>query len=474
MGMCPACAAPTEPGDRFCSACGHALVEPVPGGEVSDDSCAVGSALHEPELILVAPRTAAQPPPDRPGRRRPRPWMGLAVAAAVLVVALAVWAIGRAGGDQTRSAAPDPTDAANPTGRTTAGSTLTGVGTEPGPSATDGPEPAVTAITTDTASGASPAGSGGPAGDGPVLGRPTGWSLLIGSTFDNDTITRLDLDTGRQSALTGVLGGPLAVVDGALIMLRSAGSGLILRILPLDQLAADGIDIEVTDGLLTSSWPVAPGGEGRLWVYTSIGEVTAWQLIRLEDGRSLQEIPTVSMFESPPVTGAGPDVVGSRGGSVYRREGDGYRLVGPGAPLAANGGDVLTRNCSAPTVCPMQWLDLETGRPVDRPVPPADPGVYWGRFESTGRFLIGGRPAPPDGRFAEELMIHDLESGRTVTTDSSLNGGGFAASPDGRLLAVQADDGLRLYDVDGERWVEVDGPGGGEATLVFVPDGAMR
>lgn len=423
MGPCPACAAPTEPGDRFCSACGDALA-------------------HPPDADADA------------GRRGLSPWALPAAAVAVLVLGLALWAVGRAGRDPTESAdptAPDPT-----TATTSADST-----------ATTGESEATTASGTEPPGDDTYDASRG----GPVLGRPIGWSLIAGSPFDG-TVSRFDLDTGEWSRFAKVRGGPLAALDGKVVLLTQDDSGgSVLSIVPQDDPAADGIDVPLSDRLLTLPWPVQPDGNGNIWTLGGDEVATSWWLIRLRDGAKLDEVATAPASLAAPVAGAGPEVASSGSGGVYRRTGDGYRFLGTGVPMAVSRGAVLTKECTGPLVCPLRWIDLETGQPVERAVP-VDDHVYWFSASSGGRFLVGQRltaTAPP---FTFEVLVHDLESGRIMPVSGGGADGGFAASPDGRFLAVWTNDGLHLYDVEADRWVLVDRPGGQSTNLVFAPNGS--
>ncbi len=485
MGSCLACGAPAELGDRFCSACGHTLDGAGPDlwATPADGWAATtpGLGIDEPELIMVerpAPSSApahAGVAPRGPGRRSRPAWLTAAV------LALAVWAIGRAGGAQTDSGSGP--GATTPTGGSAAAtvdysgspgpSDRSGPadgGTEPTPWPS-GPEPVVTSgsqsATHSTADGRDDPHAG------PVLGHPVGWSLVIGSPFSTG-ITRLDLDTGQQVTFEEARGGPAAAIDGRVILVTAGPAGLRLRIVPDDELMADGIVIEVGDSPLITPWPVAAAGDGNLWVYTSTEAATAWRLIRLRDGRQLDEVPAAPYYQAVPVAGAGPEVSGSAGGGVYRRQGDGYVWLGPGSPVAVSRGAVLIRECSAPTVCPMRWLDADSGQAVDRPVPPAASDATWvGLPDSSGRFLFGFRTTHGEP-FASWLLMYDLETRiATKIGPSSVETGRFAASPDGRVLAVHAGQRLHLYDVEQDQWAEVELPSDPGVDVVFVPNGAV-
>ncbi len=446
---------PTDTGDRFCSACGAALA----GLGLVDDrpaGWAVSDSLDEPELLGLETALAepgdGRPPPG--GRRWPRLRVG--VPAGVLVLAVALWALGRSG------AGPGDTGDTAPPGAST---------TQPDADPDDAPaasEPATTETTADPATIPTYDADAG----GPVLGRPIGWSLLIGDSYQTP-LERLDLDTGERVDYEGVTAAPVAALDGHLLLQQENEAGTTLRIVPMDDPAAEGIEVLASGSGFGPQWPVVPAGDGRLWLYGDTDGATTWRLIRLRDGKLLDEVPAPSAFQVYPVPGGGPDVATSTSGGVYRRDGTGYRLVSPGRPVTVHQGAVLVTTCSAPAACQLQWLDAGTGEPVERPLPPAGAalGVEWvGMVDDAGRFLLGYRPTGPAGAYT--FVLFDRDRQRVIDVGLDDFSGGLAASPDGRYLAATGLRGLTIYDADQDRWLTVRRASYDGAGVLFVANGA--
>jgi len=438
-------------GDRFCSACGDALAASGPSG---DRHAGWGSdgAPGEPELLVLEPAPAG---PDADelaahGRRSPRVW--LLVAAGVMLAAIALWGIGRSDSGST-----GPDEAARPSATTDRPEVPSS--TTADTTSTDDPAAeAETVLTYDPATGA------------PVLGHPVGWSLMVGQTFDRG-LERIDLDSG-QSTRYQVSGGPVAVLDGLLVLQAPGeGGGLQLRSVPLGDPAADGTELVAGSSLGPDRWPVFPGGDGALWVFAATRESTTWRLVRVSDGRLIDEVPAPTAFQVAPLPGGGPDVATSPSGGLYRRDGSGYRLVHPGRPIVVSRGVALVVSCSLPGSCVTQWVDVDRGEPVGRPLPPDDDDIDWfGAPDAAGRFLVGWRSgaAPVGGG----VVLYDTGRLRLVEVGTSFTTDGVAATPDGRYLAVGIDDQIRIFDADQERWVAVSlAVGAVPANLLFVPNG---
>lgn len=453
---------PTDTGDRFCPACGAALAGLGLAGD-QQAGWTSSDSPDEPELLGLE-MAPAEPGLGRPlpgDRRWPRMW--LAVPAGVLVMAVALWAVGRTGAglDDTGDTAPPAASTTQPA--------AADADADDAPAASD--EPATTETTADPASIPTYDAEAG----GPVLGRPIGWSLLIGDSFQTP-LERLDLDTGERVDYEGVLAGPVAALDGHLVLQDQDDAGLTtLRIVPLDDPTGEGIEILTSDSGFGPQWPVAPAGDGRLWLYGDTGGTTTWRLIRLQDGKRLDEVPAPSAWQVYPVPGGGPDVATSTSGGVYRRDGTGYRLISPGRPITVHQGAVLVTSCSAPADCQLQWLDADTGEPVERPLPPAGaaPGVQWaGMIDDTGRFLLGYHPTGPAGEYT--FVLFDGDRQRVIDVDLDDLSGGLAASPDGRYLAAAGQRGVTIYDADQDRWITVRRASYAGASVVFVANGGAR
>ena len=489
MGTCPACGASTDVDDRFCPTCGASqadAVETINPGH-SGDGEAAGD--QEVELLGSLAAPSARPGPAPPGgqirqgpiRRGPR----LAVAGAVAGLAAVVfgaWAVGRAGPDGTdvgADATTSVTDGSATTDLASAGTDATTPDGSPTDSSPADGSPADSGTAASGTDASVPIGNGGGAidgeypvnGSGPVLGRPIGWSLLIGSP-SGSRLERIDLDTGERQRYD-TAGGPRLVLGGHVVLQRQdeLRSSLSLVIVSLSDPDAGEIEVPLGDTSFFFASPLVPGADDDVWVYAGTPAGASWQLVRLSDGTVTDRVTAPPALLSPPVSGAGPDIATSGTGGVYRRDGGRYRQLAPGAPIAGDQRAVLTRTCADPTTCRLQWLDTATGQPVDRPVPPAESDVDWfGVAEPAGHFVIGRRTGEGGARYDAELVAYDLDRNRMVTPGVDFQAGLAAATPDGRYLAVQGDDGIKVYDAEQDRWVTVRRALDSTVTVVFVPN----
>lgn len=442
-GRCPACGGSATAGARFCRSCGAAL------GLDGDRSAPAGPAGDGgPAAAVTSLRR------DAPSR-----WW-LAAAALVVAVMVGAWAVSGVGRDDT-TASPRP------------GSTAPG---DDGTSAT--PVPTVDGGVDGGASGNAPLEV--VKGGGPVLGRPVGWSLVLGdSSSPNQGLWRYDLDTGRMVDHPGVSGGPvLAIGDRVVLVLFAtgapgqAGTSASVQVVDADSLTVGAVTVAPGQALAYPGLAVAaePGAGDAFWLYDFASFAPRWYLVGTADGEQLQTVDA-ALSNSGVVAGAGPEVAGSPSGGVFRRTGDGYRLVAPGQPVAARGHDVLVRSCSSPTECSLAWVDRDSGQAVDRPVPAVgdDQDQYLGGVPGSDRYLVvqdgiyGPAPSP--------AVVLDLDTGRAV--DISPGNQALAASPDGRYLVIGDDMGSRspvILDVEtGERH-EVPRLSMTNVAAVFVPN----
>lgn len=392
-----------------------------------------------------------------------RLWMG--VAAVVLAVAAGAWAVGRVGsagpegsaGTQSSAPATEPDAAATDP---SIGGDDTAANGQPG--TTDGIR--ITEETTTTADGAS--------GE-PVLGRPVGWALLLGSPFGgSDSLERIDLDTGIETSFDGAAHGAPVLIGGRLVLVTGADTGSPkLRIVPLADPTTGGPEVAMGDAVspLPYSWPFHPGPDGdTFWLYVAKDGEAVWRLIRSSDGELVEEMAAGKPYDAPPVPGAGPDVVTSGGGGVYGRDGDGgYRFITGGRPLAVSDGSVLVQSCTGPAACQKRWVSVASGAPVDRPIPPDD-GTFWFYVvPGSDRYLYGRRQT---SGFDAVAVIFDLDTGRVIESQHSISGG-VATTPDSRIIVLHTDTGIELFDTDQDRWFVVARGFGGSLSFAFVSNG---
>lgn len=472
MGACPACGASTDVGDRYCAGCGEALAAPFTPADGGFESVAgeAPAALDEPELLLADTTSSRAAADDsRPLRRRPSRGIWVAAVLGIVVVGIAVWAIGRAGPD---SAAPgdDAATADSVPATTTTESTATEEETADDTSTADTATDETTADDAPTVATYDP---DDPADVGPVLGREVGWALIGGSRF-TPGVVRIDLDTGDQVRFDDVTGAPILALDGTLVLQQDEDDGgTALRLVPVGDPTADGASIAVDTMGSWGDLPLFPAGDGGVWVYNSTVEATTWRLVRLRDGREIDELPAPPANQVLPLSGGGPFVVTSSAGGLYHRDGDGFRLVSPGSPITVNQDAALVELCTSPAACQLQWVDVDSGQAVDRVLPPVDGVAGWARTaDPAGRFLVGWRE--DDGPDGFEIVLYDLERQRLVNPGTGWGNGLLAASPDGRYLAF-ADtdaDAIRIYDVVEDRMVAVSLSGDSIDNVVFVPNGA--
>ncbi|MEZ5411448.1 MAG: hypothetical protein R2761_25680 [Acidimicrobiales bacterium] len=437
---CPACGDTPATGDaRYCRRCGAGL----------------GSGLGPASSAgLVAGDTVRR---DATSARR---WIGGAAAAAIML-ALA-WALARPGdggsSDRTADTAPAGNSDDSLPSTTTTRAGYRDLSQEPPPDSRVVDE-----------------------GDGPVLGRPTGWSLLVGDSYDayGRGLWRIDLDTGRQVNYPEVGGGPVLVAGDRLLLLDiryEDGTSTLRSVLVADPagpvgpttLQAPYIDYP---GAIA---PADPATGGSVWVFSGQGSSRRWLLLSAVTGGVLDEITLgPGGWLAPP---GGPDLATSADWGIYRRDGSGgFRLLAPGRPIEVAGGDVLVQSCSAPTICRLAWVDATDGKRVDRPVPPGDQDHWWfGLVPGSDRFLNGLRRTDHTDR-REISVVFDLVAGRMVDTGSE--GLGVASSPDGRYLFMASDYGpsgeaMSIYDTEtGETFPLPRPTGVGNAQAVFVPNG---
>lgn len=453
---CAACAAAVAGvDDRFCRTCGAALALGADLGPRADPAPDPGQVASTVEAV-----------------RRDAPTRWWLAAVAVLAVLAAGWAATRSGGgggatvDREQAALDDGTVGGSPASSDAPSLTEPSLA-EPDASGPGASEPPRTVRVEEE-------------GTGPVLGRPVGWSLLMGSAYDlGASLHRLDLDTGQLLRYKEVDGGPVLLIGDRLVLLSSRpelGTGSIRTVAVADP-GGDPVSLD-GPGAVTPEAVVAadPATGGGLWVYQTNSSTARWTRFDGSTGEMLDEVAVGSAASGRPVPGSGPELATSGSSGVFRwATGDGYRLLAPGRPMAAVGGDVLVQSCSSPLDCSLTWIDGSSGEPVDRPVPPDDERVYWyGLVPGSDRYLSGQRwtDGPP---FIEGVIV-DLTTGRLLELDRPRQG--IASSPDGRYLVAIDYFGpaeqVVVYDAETGAVDPLELPptftyGGGQ--MLFVPNG---
>jgi len=438
---------------RYCRHCGAAL--------------GLSAAFDAGPALDLGPGSASSAGPAaadavRRDATSARRWIGgAAVAAAMLALA---WALARPtdGGSAERTADTAPAGA------------------------TDGTLPSSTTTTTragyrDLSQEPPPDSRVVAEGDGPVLGRRVGWSLLVGDSYDpyGRGLWRIDLDTGREVDYPEVDGGPVLVVGDRLLLLDvnfEDGTSSLRSVLADDPAGPVGpttLQVPHIDhpGAIV---PADPATGGDVWARSDDGSSSHWLLLDAVTGAVLDEI-------SPGPGGSlgspgGPDLASAADRGVYRRDGNGgFQRLASGRPIVVAGGDVLVQACSSPTTCRLEWVSATDGGRVDRPVPPGDQDHWWfGLVAGSERFLNGlRRTSDTDQR--EMGVVFDLVAGRTIDTGSE--GLGVASTPDGRYLFMASDYGpsgevMSIHDAETGETFPVPRPTGvGNAQAVFVPNG---
>ncbi len=420
MGSCPACGAPTDGEARFCSRCGAAVGD-------------------EPVLLDHASPAVAEDIVSY--GRSGRFWA--TVAGGALLVLLGVWALSAVGGAAGDAAAgrQRPTTTSAPV----AASTETTATSE----ATDPTEPSVDREATTSTSIVG--------GGEPLLGRPVGLSLLIGSEL---RLRRVDLDTGVVTTYQHPATPVLAVGDRVLLQDPSTTA---VRAVTVDQLD----DLTVTP-IWSQDSPAMPrpGPEpGSIWLPVLDGEQRLeWRLVDLASGqmRTVVNTGSVSWWQGS-VGWLDPNVVGSTDGGVFERSGDGFRRVADGELLAVSPAFAIVRVCADPDTCALRWVDRATWEEVDRPIPEVDARD------------VGSLAMSDDGGL---LLITSL-SGRelfdvtrgTALSSSASAPDNLAVSPDGRWVALTLLAGrISLYDTERGESIELPMSTTDGARMVFVPD----
>lgn len=292
----------------------------------------------------------------------------------------------------------------------------------------------------------------------PLLGRPTGWHLVVPGGDGAPTTRVVDLDTGEVSTLRGPVLGP-GRPDG--VFTRAAGGPVVWRPFPFER--ATGVELGSADLVLSTpgsdlAWLVGPPALPARLVTLAGGSVAAATIVRSVD------LPPATTAVG--ITGAGLVVDGA--GDAFVLRADGFHELADGRPVAVLGGEVLVQRCETELRCTIVAVDAETG--VSRIVPGLEGGVV---------DVVG--PAHPDGRLMATVadptfgvLLLGRGTPRPVVPDGTNFGAlaGAAWSPDGALLFVPDVDGVRVVDPFGDggpreiTMLRVRGAGSGQLAVV--------
>lgn len=279
-------------------------------------------------------------------------------------------------------------------------------------------------------------------GDGPVLGRPTGLSLMVGGS--NTPFRVLDLDTGDLVVSETILA-PQFVVDQTVIYVSDT---MTWSSIPLAELTGENPDDDAGTAFepLGSAALVVPAGENQVWLtWSRTDGGRDWQMIELSTHRVLREVTTPVEVKIPGGSGpfSGPEVVGAEAGGVFELQADNsYAQVLDGMLVAVGTDEVLVRQCSPTLECVAAWFDRESWTVTSRPAPDAD--LVSGRLVADQMLLAGSVPQPALG-----AGLYDMGSGVILRSLGPASLSGATVSPDGRWLVRRVLGRIEVVDVLG-------------------------
>jgi hypothetical protein len=295
----------------------------------------------------------------------------------------------------------------------------------------------------------------------PLLGEPTGLSLaLVGSSG-----RVVDLDTGGVIRVgvpvVGVTAGGLLVNEAFGLALWPApfdGSGST-TILPSGRASQVEQLWVVADGTLV--WAMErPEGDG---FFESGFAITLIDLEGVELGRV--EVP-------PEVWPAGATddgvVLTGPGGAYLLDEGGRVERFTTGDPFSVAGDRIYVVNCDEGLRCQVEVFDGR-GRLVDE-LPPTSGPNFSASASADGRLAqitFGGESGEPNTVTVDGVTVFEQEGWLPGAGGPD----GLAWSPDGRWLAIAAQDGIHVIDTfgDGVAWVVDPGFVDEAASVYFVP-----
>lgn len=263
-------------------------------------------------------------------------------------------------------------------------------------------------------------------GDGPVLGRETGLSLLAGGP--ETPLRVLDLDSGDLT-VSGIEVEP-RFVSGSTLFFQYGDSTWARTRLGRE---SDPAPIEtVQPGFRPGGEPahIVPG-ERRVWLtWPRPDRRRDWQLIDVATLSVIRQVttPVEARILGGDTAFSGPEVVGFTTGGVHELRSDGtYRRVLDGRLVAVATNEVLVRQCPVGSSCALRWFERGSWTLADLPSPEGD--LVTGRLLAQDRLLAG-----TVGRFAFGAALFDVGSGERLRSLGPIPLGDVAISDDGDWL----------------------------------------
>lgn len=289
--------------------------------------------------------------------------------------------------------------------------------------------------------------SGVQTGSGPVLGRETGLSLVVGGS--NTPFRLLDLDSGDLVVSETILA-PQFIAGSMLVYVSDTMTWSAIELSELDGERPNDEAGRSFSPLGTAPL-VVPASDNTVWLtWSRTDGGRDWQLIDLGSFEVLRQVTTPIEVRIPggaqPFTG--PEVVGSEAGGVFELQQDNsFEQVLDGVLIAVGATDVLARQCSPTLECTARWFARGTWAAIEQPAPNAD--LANGRLVAGGLLLAGAVPQPALG-----AGLYDVASGQILRSLGPAPLSGAVVSPDGRWLVRRLLGRVEVVDVlDGQSTV---------------------
>ena len=264
----------------------------------------------------------------------------------------------------------------------------------------------------------------------PLLGRPTGWHLVLPGGDGAPTTRVLDLDTGEVTTVRGPVVGPPRP-DG--VFTRGVDGVVVWRPFPFDR--ATVVELASADVVFSSpasdlAWLIGPAPLPARLVTLAGGSVEAAAVVRSID------LPP----ETTAIGATRHGLVVEGAGDAFVHRGAGFEELADGQPLGVLGAEeVLVQRCDAGLACEIVAVAVAVGLGDERRVPGLETGVL---------DVVG--PTHPDGRLvvatgAGVVLVGSGPPQPVLPEASDLLALG-AWSPDGALLFVPDVDAIRVVD----------------------------